>query len=512
MTYIAANHFLLSEPGELYKLIIDSADEGILVLNEEQKIIFANEQVQLLTEVSKESLLLKDISEIFTSDDCEHCIEMKALIKEGKKCEIELRVKLQSQGYKWVKVISTPIIQENKFRGSLLLIRDITEEHEIELESQENQWNYSTLFEHIPVPIWEEDFSKIKEYIDDVKSQGIKDVENYFREHPDKLNECVGLLIVNNINQAVVEINEAQSKEEVIQRFRKFLNEKSAEYALKQIVAIANNEAICEFDAELRTFKNNIRYVHFKWIVVKGHEKTYKRVILSTTDYTERIIAENLSLQHSNREKAVLLKEIHHRVKNNMQIITSLLNLQSYTIDDPGVKDLFTMSLQRISSMASIHEMLYRSDDFSGIHYKDYLDNLLYSLIDSFKGRDNNVTYTLNMDDIVLNINTSIPLGLLVNEIITNSLKHGIPGDRQGHIHLSMATTSDGKFKLTISDDGVGIPSHVNLKNCESLGMQLIHSLAEQLNGSLHIESNSEGTTFTLAYEELEAHPENPIS
>lgn len=512
MGYYAANHFLLSEPGELYKIIIDTADEGIFVLNEEQKIIFANRQATELVSTKSKELYNTELSSLFATDDCEQCAELKELIKKGKKGQSELRIKTNENELKWVKVNTSPIIHEGVYRGALVMIRDITEERLFEKQMQENQSNYSTLFEQLPVPIWEEDFSEIKKYIDQVKESGVTDIENYFRNNPEKLNECVGNLIVNNINQAVVDLNEADSKEEVLSRFRKLLNEKSFEYALVQVVAIGNNEPVCEFDAELRTFNNNIRYVHFKWTVVRGHESTYKRVILSTTDLTERIIAENLSLQHSNREKAVLLKEIHHRVKNNMQIITSLLNLQSHTIDDPIVKDLFSMSLQRISSMASIHEMLYRSNNFSGVNYKEYLDNLIFSLIDSFKGRNSNVSYELKMNDIVLNINTSIPLGLLVNEIITNSLKHGLPGDQKGRITLTMKSTGEGSFELTISDNGIGIPTEIDPENSETLGMQLIYSLVEQLSGTIEITSSNKGTEFKINFHELEAHPDQPTS
>lgn len=512
MGYYAANHFLLSEPGELYKIIIDTADEGIFVLNEVQQIIFANRQATQLVSTKSSELYNTELSALFATEDCEQCAELKENISKGKKGQSELRIKINDNDLKWVKVNTSPIFHEGANRGSLVMIRDITGERLIQKQMEENQRNYSTLFEQLPVPIWEEDFSLIKNYIDKLKESGVSDIESYFRNNPDQLNECVGNLIVNNINQAVVDLNEAESKEEVLSRFRKQLNDKSFEYALVQLVAIGNNEPVCEFDAELRTFNNNIRYVHFKWTVVRGHESTYKRVILSTTDLTERIIAENLSLQHSNREKAVLLKEIHHRVKNNLQIITSLLNLQSHTIDDPIVKDIFSMSLQRISSMAAIHEMLYRSNNFSGINYKEYLHNLIFSLIDSFKGKNSNVSYELKMNDIVLNINTSIPLGLLVNEIVTNSLKHGLPGDQKGKIKISMKSIDDGSFLLLIADNGIGIPIDIETENCESLGMQLIYSLVDQLSGTVKINSGSHGTEFKIQFRELEAHPDQPTS
>lgn len=286
-----------------------------------------------------------------------------------------------------------------------------------------------------------------------------------------------------------------------MENFRSLITKDSAEYAINQLEAIANDEPICEFDAELKTFAGNRRFVRFKWTVGKGHEKDYKKVYLSTTDLTERIIDENLLLQKSNREKAILLKEVHHRVKNNLQIISSLLNLQSRGIENEKIRHHFEVSLNRIHSMSAVHEMLYKSSDFSKINYEDYLKNLVLSLLVSMKGSDNAVDVDISASDINLNIQTSIPLGLLINEIITNALKHGIPGNSPGKIFVYLKQNDTNKYELEVGDNGNGFDRKE--ATTDSLGMQLIDSLTEQLNGELSCESNGAGTHYRVIFEEL---------
>lgn len=371
-----------------------------------------------------------------------------------------------------------------------------------------SQRHYKSLFDDCPAPIWDEDFSKIKEYIENLKSQGVQDIRSHFETYPKALEECASLLIVNDVNQAVLDLNEATSKEHMLNNFTDLINEKSPRYVIDQFVAIANNERSCEFDAELITFSGVKRHVHLKWTVVQGFENNYGKVYLTTTDVTKRIIAENLLLQHSNKEKELLLKEIHHRVKNNLQIVTSLLNLQANSIEDEKTKSLFEISLHRINSMALVHELLYQSKDFSQINYGRYLERLIHPLIDSMNPTGSSILLKIEADDISLNINTSIPLGLLINEIITNSLKHGFEANQTGEIYLRLHDDGESNFRLCIGDNGNGYDNNFNIENADSLGLQLIHSLTEQLSGTISRDCSMAGTHYCVKFEELPSNPQ----
>lgn len=208
--------------------------------------------------------------------------------------------------------------------------------------------------------------------------------------------------------------------------------------------------------------------------------------------YLQKIEKKNNEITETNtqltsliEEKEILLKEIHHRVKNNLQVITSLLSLQSSFIKDEDTKGLFRYSQYRINSMGLVHEMLYKSEDISKINYGNYASNLVSSLITSMKGSENNVKLKLNIPDISINIDTAIPLGLLINEIITNSLKYGIRNDKAGEIHLEILKIKHNQFKMEIGDNGAGFSEHVNFRSSSSLGLLLIHKLSLQLNGKI---------------------------
>ena len=498
------NQSPFSTEHELYKLIIETANEGIWMVDENNITNYANEKMAAMLGYTIEEMIGTIIFDFMDDEYVKLSKEKLEIRKQGISDNHEFQFKSKDGGIVWTHMNTSPIIIDGEYRGGLAMVTNITESKNREESLRESYYNYISLFEDSPVPIWDEDFSEIKIYIDSLKKDGVKDFRTYFNNNLDKLDECTSLLIVNNINQAVVELNEGDSKEHVLLNFRDLLTRNSTQYAIEQLVAIAENRTSCEFDAELLTFGGNIRHVHLKWSVVKGHEHDYKRVYLSTTDMTERIIDENLSLQHSNREKAVLLKEIHHRVKNNLQIISSLLNLQSYGIEDAEMRGIFNMSLNRVKSMATVHELLYQSNDFSRIDYREYLNRLVFSLVQSMKGEENNISVNLNVNDIKLNINTSIPLGLLINEIITNSLKHGIPEDNPGKIYVEISCTDYPGYTLKIGDNGKGIPSDFNIANTDTLGLQLVTSLTNQLMGSIERDSDRSGTHYIVRFQELE--------
>lgn len=205
-------------------------------------------------------------------------------------------------------------------------------------------------------------------------------------------------------------------------------------------------------------------------------------------------------------EKETLLKEIHHRVKNNLQTISSLLSLQSNNIEDKKMKSLIKSSQNRVISMAMIHEMLYMRDDISKIDYKSYVIELCEYLIRSLKGNDSNIKLNVEICDVNLDINTSIPLGLLINEIITNALKYGIKGDDAGEIYINLKKGSGKNCILKIGDNGVGFPDKVNHENTKSLGLKLIQNLTRQLRGAIIRDFSKKGTHYIISFKEISEH------
>jgi len=217
----------------------------------------------------------------------------------------------------------------------------------------------------------------------------------------------------------------------------------------------------------------------------------------------ERKIIEE-QIRNSLEEKEVLLREIHHRVKNNMQVITSLLNLQSRTIDDPKYREMFDESKNRIRAMAIVHEKLYRTEDIARIDISDYIASLANGLF-MFYGVDASlVSLSINAKDIVLGIDTAIPCGLIINELLTNALKYAFPDRRKGVVSISILKDgpTGNAYTLTVKDNGTGLPEGYDFRASKSLGLLLVTSLAEhQLQGSVQVTPEN-GTEFCIHFED----------
>jgi PAS domain S-box-containing protein len=217
-----------------------------------------------------------------------------------------------------------------------------------------------------------------------------------------------------------------------------------------------------------------------------------------TRDITERKDAEAL-IKASLREKEVLLKEIHHRVKNNLQVISSLLSLQAGFIEDQQALKIFRESEERIRSMALIHEKLYQSDNLAQIDFAEYIRELAGHLFRSYNGAARGIRLNMQSEDIWLNINIAVPCGLILNELIANSLKHAFPGDRRGEIHIRLYTDHDDQLILRVGDEGIGFPENLDFRRTTSLGLQLVDMLVNQLDGTIELERNH-GTSFKLTF------------
>lgn len=215
-------------------------------------------------------------------------------------------------------------------------------------------------------------------------------------------------------------------------------------------------------------------------------------------DITQEKIFSN-KLQQSLEEKEIMLKEIHHRVKNNLQIVISLLNLQAASVEDRKLRSQLTISQNRVRSMALIHQHLYRSTDLAKINMQEYLLGLSSQLLASYDEKRDNVNFYVNAEDIDFTIETAVPFGLLVNEIVTNSLKHGFPGGRKGKIGITLKKTGENDYELFYMDDGIGIPMNIVNGHVVSFGMHLIEMLVSQLEGKIEL-LPSEGTKYKINF------------
>jgi PAS domain S-box-containing protein len=216
-------------------------------------------------------------------------------------------------------------------------------------------------------------------------------------------------------------------------------------------------------------------------------------------DVTARRAADE-KIRASLREKEVLLQEIHHRVKNNLQVVSSLLSLQSRGVLDDETRQKFKESQNRVHSMALIHEQLYQSPSLSVINYPQYIRQLAAHLFRSYRVSSSRIELQTNIEDLRLSVDVAVPCGLIINELVSNSLKYAFPNGRAGVIRIELRPQPDGRTTLTVADNGVGMPAEVGFWTTQTLGLRLVGTLVRQLEGKVEVD-RSGGTSVHVTFQ-----------
>ena len=221
-----------------------------------------------------------------------------------------------------------------------------------------------------------------------------------------------------------------------------------------------------------------------------------EKALLEATQ--SEVLRSELTVRASLREKEVLLKEIHHRVKNNLQVISSLLNLQARYLSDPAARAIFSQSQNRVRSIALVHERLYESADLSHVDFAKYVVVLLDNIFETYAATSRGISKVIDVGHAKLTVDVAIPCGLIVNEVVTNALKHAFPDGRKGTVRVTL-TERPGDLELTIEDDGIGIPADIDPRNTVSLGLDLVTTFADQLNAEVDV-ARVGGTSFRFRF------------
>lgn len=264
-----------------------------------------------------------------------------------------------------------------------------------------------------------------------------------------------------------------------------------------------NNRQVVEDEIEFKNGRTVRRYSS----QVRDAQDNYIGRLYHFEDVTERKRASQ-QIAASLKEKEVLLREVYHRVKNNMQVISSLLNLQSGAFTDTQTLRLIRETKERIRSMALVHEKLYRAKDLSRIDFAEYGQQLATMLAHSYRTESNPVQVKFEMESVPLNLDTAIPCGLILNELVSNALKYAFPADKQidhPQIRVSLRHVAEDYHELSVSDNGVGLPTDLDVRNTVTLGLQVVTLLTEQLEGVLDVR-RSPGTSFSVTFKEIMDH------
>ncbi|WP_135606435.1 PAS domain S-box protein [Methanococcoides sp. NM1] len=311
-----------------------------------------------------------------------------------------------------------------------------------------------------------------------------------------------GITIHERDNYRLLDINDrgcemsGYSREEVLGRTAEDIKGGKALYSLEKIMWLIDSASENGFvSAEWKARKKNGELFWTEVMARSAMIGGKECIIITIQDLTERKNAEKALMEI----EAMRKKEIHHRIKNNLQIICSLLDLCSMEFEDTSVVQAFMESRARVMSMSLIHEELYQSTDMESINFADYIQKLAAELISSYS-LDKDIELELNVEDIFLSMDTAIPLGIIINELVTNSLKHAFQG-MPGKISIDLKHGDENRFILIVTDNGIGFPEEIDYKNSTSLGLQLLKTLVDQIGGTIVMDRTS-GTAFTIIFNE----------
>jgi len=388
-----------------------------------------------------------------------------SVIQEGKPVPLEYRVIWPDGTVRWVWAEAGELVLDDKGCPDILsgIVQDITERKRAEEALRESEEKYRSLVEQSLMGIA---ISLGNQVV--FANPALLRILGY-----DDLEKFVKIPILDHVAPS--------SKEYIIARFD--------EVARGVPVPFEFEYNILRKDGVTRTLQATS--THFKL-----GDKTYTQTTFQ--DITERKSNEE-KLKMALQEREVLLREIHHRVKNNIQIISSLLRLQSRSVKDETALDILNECQGRIRSIALIHEKLYQSQDFARIDFADYIQNMVIHLISFHSGVGGRVNFRLEAVDVKLDINQAMPCGLIVNELVTNVLKHAFPEGRKGDLIIRLGVLDGGRYQLAVRDTGVGLAQDIDLKNAETLGFQIVGDLVKQLEGSIEIVRDG-GTEFILRF------------
>ncbi|MBD3415354.1 MAG: PAS domain S-box protein [Candidatus Aminicenantes bacterium] len=459
----------LAERNALFRLVVNNSPSGIFTVDDHFRLTYLNDKALEIIGYSKEEIIGEDFRKVLDQESKDLVIRRYRQRQRGEDVppKYEFKVIRKDGCVRLVEVVSGIFKTSAGDVQTEAHIRDVTEHRDMEMKLKESEKRYKNLVEKARIAIL------------------IDDEEGQFKYFNDRLCEMFGYKREELEKKKIMTIVHSDDHEKVINLHKSRVAGKKAKtsYEFKGIKK-DGTVIFCEVDA----------------VVLKQQGK-----IIGTRSYIRDITESKKDKQRieaSLREKEVLLREIHHRVKNNMQVISSLLSLQSRGIKDGEVQEIFNESQRRIKTMAMVHEKLYRSEDLSRIDFAKYLSSLIQYLFHSYGIDSQKIILKKEIEEISLDINTAIPLGLLVNELISNSLKHGFPNDRKGEVKVSMKKSKSGQIKVMVTDNGVGVPDQTDLKKSGSFGLQLVKMLTKQLHGSMKMISNEE-ISFIITFEEL---------
>lgn len=481
---------VLEKNRKSFKSVLDNTPEGIMILSENQ-ILYTNPEIHRLLQTD-----VVEFEQLFITVDQQSFQELYQLHQETKQMyQRQFTVGTEDKDRKTVDVTIVSTTFEEK-DSTMIILKDISLQQQLSREMMRAE-------------VAEETNKKLAQEINERILAEKRLQEQFLRSNAIFDSSSNTLLLTLNTQLNISSFNThchnyfwyvaERSMAEGIHFptfFDGILDEKDIRIFNKLLIKVLGGESK-QIEVSFKPKRKTISMEIFLNPIFDT-EGNITEISLVAHDITEKKKAEK-EIVESLKEKEVLLKEIHHRVKNNLQVISSILNLQSSFVKDKKTLEILEESRNRIRSMAIIHENLYQTTNFSSIDFSSYLQNLCSNLIASYHLYSGAVQLRTDLQNVELVLDQAIPCGLLVNELITNSLKYAFPEGRSGEITIRL-TEKAGRINLHIGDNGIGLPADLDILNSDTLGLQLVSTLVEQLEGEIQVD-NSEGIKYLITFD-----------
>jgi PAS domain S-box-containing protein len=455
----------LRESEEKYRSLVDSTEDSIYLVDEDCTYLFVNEKHLSRLSLPRDEVIGRGYGEFHSKEEAK---EFAKKVKEVFVTDKSLSYEYGSErdgGY-FIRSLSPLIGPDGRTTAVTVVSKDITERKQAEEALREARDYLEKLvnYANAPIIVWDPEFK------------------------------------ITRFNHAFQHLTGYKDEEVIDKELSILFPEESRDESMSKIERTLQGEYWDSVEIPIVRKDGDIRIALWNSANIYAEDgTTLIATIAQGTDITTRKQAEE-NLTASLREKELLLQEIHHRVKNNMQVISSLLKLQAATIKDETLREPFRDSEHRVRAMALVHEKLYQAKDFTHIPFKDYLTSLIRYLYQSSTPKAGTIELVTEIEELPLTITHAIPCGLIVNELLSNALTHAFPGERTGTITIGLRSPEPHTYELTVSDDGIGLPETIDLKTTTSLGLHLVTILVEdQLKGEIMVERTG-GTTFHIVF------------
>lgn len=435
----------LKGASQVFRVLMDTINEGAVTVSTDGTVLYGNRKMTEFIGTTSDGFVGRDLTEFVIEEQRE---PLERIIRDGASfsCGGEFEMRNSNGACLPVSLSCAPLLFRN-VPAVAVVVTDLSQRRAAERERRAGQERYRQMFrEHGAVML-----------LVDPDTGAIVDANP-------AAAEFYGYDLERLTSMRMWEIS-ALERDEVALRLREMASEESGVFLFQHRVAAGEIR-----DVEVHSGPLNV------------NDRTLLYCIIH--DITVRMRAER-RIKASLQEKEVLLKEIHHRVKNNLAVINSLLSLQCDHADDETVCRMLQDAQDRVKSMAIAHEKLYRADNLAKLNIREYIDGLLDHLLASHAVPEREIGLTTRVDDVILGLDTAVPLGFILTELVSNALKHAFPGGRNGRIVVSLKKETDDNYQLSVSDDGIGLPEEVDPHRPLSLGLDLVDTFAAQLGGTV---------------------------